>query len=299
MRPTAGNAFLQQQGAHPGDALRNFLVGAVQLTQQDRRGTERIAGMDVVLGGADRRVIHHLEPAGDDSGGDDRGHGLAGLLDVVECGQYDLCTLRFRQQLDRDLDDNAKQALRTGEQRQQVVPRRVERLAAERDEFAVNGQELDAQHIVYGEAVFQAMHAAGVFGHVAADRAGNLRRRIGGVIEAMRGRGLADGEVAHTRLDDGGAVERVNLEDAVEFRERQQHAVGQRQGAARQSGSGAARHDRNPMFVTQLQNGLDLFKGFGQRHEAGQGAVGGKPIAFVGTAIFFGHQQRRGRKQLA
>jgi hypothetical protein len=54
------------------------------------------------------------------------------------------------------------------------------------------------------------MHAAGVLGDVAADRAGDLAARIGRVVQTIRRRGLADRQIAHAALHDRRARERVD-----------------------------------------------------------------------------------------
>jgi hypothetical protein len=88
------------------------------------------------------------------------------------------------------------------------------------------------------------MYAAGVLGDIAADAAGDLRRRVGGVEQAMRGGGLGDRQVAHARLHARGACVRVDGQDAVEARQAQQHAAGKGQRPARQTRARAARHHR-------------------------------------------------------
>ena len=91
----------------------------------------------------------------------------------------------FLQDAHRDLGDDAEQPLRAGHDAEQVVALRVEMLAAEADDLAVHQHHLDAEHVVGGQAVFQAMHAAGILRDVAADRAGDLRGGIGGIVEAV------------------------------------------------------------------------------------------------------------------
>ena len=78
-----------------------------------------------------------------------------------------------------------EQALGAGHQAEQVVGLGVEMLAAEPHHLAVRQHHLEPEHVVGGEAVFQAVHAARVLGDVAADRAGDLARRIGRVVEAL------------------------------------------------------------------------------------------------------------------
>ncbi len=73
----------------------------------------------------------------------------------------------------------------------QIVAGRVERFAAEVDQRAVGQNDFEAEDVRGGEAVFQAVRAAGVFRDVAADAAHGLRRGIGRVeviCGARRGR---------------------------------------------------------------------------------------------------------------
>lgn len=56
---------------------------AIQFAEQDRRRVDRIAGMDEVLGGADRQVVHHFQP-GRDTGTDQVGHRPPGAFHIVE-----------------------------------------------------------------------------------------------------------------------------------------------------------------------------------------------------------------------
>ncbi len=82
-------------------------------------------------------------------------------------------------------------SLRADERAEQVGPVRVERLAAELDDLAVGQNDLEPRDVVDGEAVLEAVRAAGVLRHVAADRADLLARRIGCVEEPVRRDGLA------------------------------------------------------------------------------------------------------------
>ena len=57
----------------------------------------------------------------------------------------------------------------------------------QRHHVAVGQHDHGAEHVVDREAVLQAVRAAGVLGEVAADRAHLLARRVGRVVEAVRG----------------------------------------------------------------------------------------------------------------
>ena len=106
------------------------------------------------------------------------------------------------------LRDDAELAFRAGDQAEQVVARAVEMVAADLDHGAVDQHQRDAQQVVGGHAVFQAMGAAGIHGDVAGDRAGELARRVGRVEEALVGDRLADAEIGDAGCDAGGAVRR-------------------------------------------------------------------------------------------
>ena len=112
------------------------------------------------------------------------------------------------------LGDDAELALRADHQPEQVVAGRIQGVAADVHDRAVEQHHADAQNVVGGDAVFQAMGAAGVHRDIAADGAGELRRRVGGVEEAAVANGIADGEIGDAGFDAGGAVREVDFEDA-------------------------------------------------------------------------------------
>jgi len=140
------------------------------------------------------------------------------------------------------------------------------------------------------------MHAARVLGDVAADRTGDLRRWIGRVVQAMRCGGLGNRQVAHARLHHCGARERVELQDAGEARQRQQHAARVRQRPARQAGTRTARHHRHAQLEAGAQHRDHLLLGGRQRHHQRQRPVGGQAVAFVGAQVLGVVHQRAGRQ---
>ena len=275
MRPTAGNAALRpaqncsRSSSRLADAAGDGAAGArdrldaadqvidlgrrpVELDDQQRLDIERIAGMDESLGGVDRRPVHHLHAAGNDAGADDGGDAIAGRSrSMGKPISSARAVAGLLQDAHGDLGDDAEQALGAGHQAEQIVALGIEMLAAEAHDLAVDQHDLEAEHVVGGEAVFQAMHAAGILGDVAADGAGDLARRIGRVVEALALHRLGDGEVGDAGLRHHAAIGVVDLEDAVELAEAEQDAVGERQRAARQRGAGAARHDLDALRSLQ------------------------------------------------
>ena len=205
--------------------------------------------------------------------------------------------LRHRHQLDGHLGGHGQHALGADRDRQQVEARGVQRSATKFDHLALDGERAHAQHVVQGEAVLEAVHAAGVFGDVAADRAGNLARRVGCVVEPVRGRGFGNRQIAHTRLHSRRTRVSIDFQDAVELGHGQQYAVGVRQRAARQPGARATRHHRHLQRVARLQHLRHLRLSFGQDHDQRQLAVERQTVAFVWPRILRPMQHAALRQQ--
>ena len=211
-----------------GDALDQMIdLGRrpVELDDQQRLDVERIAGVDELLGRVDRGLVHHLHAARDDARADDARDAFAGVLRAREADQHRARGLRLLQQPHGHLGDDAEQSLRAGDDADQIVAAGVEMLAAEAEHLAGHQHHFEAEDVVGGHAVFQAMHAAGILRHIAADGAGDLRRRIGRVVEAVVRDRRADGEIGDAGLDHRDAVGEVDLADAVELAHAEQHAV--------------------------------------------------------------------------
>ena len=176
--------------------------------------------------------VHHLHAAGDDARADDLAHAFAGIFGRAKADQHGARAFRLLQDAHRDLGDDAEQALRAGNDAEEIVAAGIEMLAADADDLARHQHQLAAEQVVGGHAVFEAVHAAGILRHVAADGAGDLRGRIRRVVEAGLLDRLGHRQVGHAGLDHGDAVGEVDLADAIELRHAEQHAVLQRQRAA-------------------------------------------------------------------
>ncbi|MNP24611.1 hypothetical protein D3C76_1173830 [compost metagenome] len=77
---------------------------------------------------------------------------------------------------------------------------------------------------MHGQAVFQAMHATGIFRDVATDGAGDLRGRVRRVIQAEGCRRLGNRQIAYAGLYPRSAGGGIDVQDVVEARHHQQHA---------------------------------------------------------------------------
>ena len=284
--------------ADHADQMLDLGRRAVELADQEALDVERVARVAKVLGGVDRRPVHHLEAARDDAVRDDRGDAVARLLVGREPHQERLRGLGLPQDPHRDLGHDPQQTFRAGHQPEQVVGLGVQVLAADPHHLAVRQHQLQPQHVVGGEAVFQAVHAARVLGDVAADRAGDLARRVGRIVEARLRDRIRDAEVGHARLRDHAAVLEVDLEDPVELAEPQHDPVGERQSAARERGAGAARHDLDPLGIAQAQDLGHLRGGLGQHDRHRHRAVGREAIALIGAQLVLGRDHPLARHDL-
>ena len=219
---------------HEADQVIDFDGRSVEFDDQQRLAFQRIAGMHEILRRVDCRPVHHLHAAGDDAGADDFGHALPAGFARRKADQQRARGLGLLQNAHRDLGNDAEQPLRAGHDAEQVIALRIEMLAAEPDDLAIHQDHLDAEHIVGGQPIFQAVHAARIFRDIAADRAGDLRRRIGRIVKAVALDGLGDAEIGDARLRHHHPVHQIDFEDGVEAAQHEQHGVFQRQRATRQ-----------------------------------------------------------------
>ena len=188
----------------------------VELDDQHRAAAVRVVRVHRRLGCLDRDRVHHLDRGRQDPLRDrvrDRGTRLVG---VAEAGEQRAHRLRSAQHAQRQLRRDPERALGADESAEQAGPLVPD---GELDDLAVRQDDLGGEHVVDREAVLEAMRAARVLRDVAADRADLLRRRVGGVVEALGGDRLRHVEVGDARLDRDAAALDVDLEDPRQPRE--------------------------------------------------------------------------------
>ncbi len=242
---------------------------------------QRVAGMDKILCHLDRGLVHHLHAGRNDARGDDRPDRVGGAAVGGKADQGGTLGLRLGQQAHGHFGNDSQQTLRTDQQPHHVQARLVV-AAAEADHVAVQRDEFDGEDIVAGHAVFQAMHAAGIFRDIAADRTGDLAGGVGGVIEAVGIDRAADGQICHTRLDAGLAVGQIDLEDAVEAAHGQHDSVRDGKRSARERRAAAAWNHADAQVPAQSQDSRDLVHGLGQYRGQRALAIGRKRVAVIG-----------------
>ncbi len=101
----------------------------------------------------------------------------------------------------RRFRDDAELALRAHDQAHEIVAGRIEMGAADVDHLAVHQHHLQAQDVVGGDPILEAVRAARVHADVAGKRAGELAGRIGRVEEALLLHRFADAEIGDADLD--------------------------------------------------------------------------------------------------
>ena len=268
-------------------------VGPVHLDHQHGAGIGWEAELECLFHRRQNALVHQFHGGGDDAGRDDLAHGVAGVVDRVENGPHRPVVLRIGRQPDPDLGDDRQRALAAHQHADQIEPGGTID-GSELNDRAVAQHGLHAENVVDGHAVLERVWAAGVGGHVAADRAGALARRIGGEVVTGAGQGLREPQVGHARLDHGHPVAEVDLEDLVHAGEHDHHAAGQRQAAAGQTGSGPASNHRRAVPLTQPDDLGNLPRGTGQDHR-----VGPAPFDREGVAIVDRQLRRRREHVLA
>ena len=153
-------------------------------SSMSRRASQAgIVGMNGGFGGLDGEAVHDLHGGGKLAGGDDVGDGLGGGGDGVEGGEDDLNRLGLAHDAEGHFGGDAEGAFGADEDAEQIVAGSVGRFAAEGDDLAGGEDDGHLEDVGDGEAVLEAVGAAGVFGDVAADGAdgseswGRARRR--------------------------------------------------------------------------------------------------------------------------
>ena len=232
--------------AEAAEQIVLFLGAAFDLDDQHRLGVERIAGMGERLAGMDRGPVHEFQRHGDDAGGDDRIDTGAGDLVRAEAQRAWRGRLPGERRMRTVTSVTTRELpLAAGQQPEPVVAGGVEMRAADVEDLAVDGDDLQAEQIVGGDAVFQAMRAAGVHVDVAADHAGELAGRVGRVEEAAGPDRVGDADIGDAGLHHGAAIGVVDVEDAVHPHHADDHGILHRQRAAGQRRAGAAGHHAN------------------------------------------------------
>ena len=188
----------------------DLVLGPLHLDDEERLDVKRIARGDEMLAHVNRGPVHELERDGNDAGGDDGGDAGPRRLIGAEAEQHGARAFGRLEQAHGDLGDDAELTFRAHDQSEEVVAGSVEAGAADIDDLAVHQHHADAEHVIGGDPVFQAMGAARIGGDIAADGASDLARRVRRIEEAVRGDRFGNTGIGDAGLDAGDAVGQVD-----------------------------------------------------------------------------------------
>ncbi len=250
-----------------------------------RLDIERIAGLGEGLADVDRLAVHVLDGDRDDAGADDVGDRLAGLGDLAETEQHGTCSLRLPEDADGDLRHHPELALGADDEADQVIAGGIESAAADLDDLALHGHQLQPENVVGGDAILQAMGAAGVHRDIAGDGAGELARRVRRVEETGMGDLAGDRQIGDAGLHPHGAIGEIDVQHAVHLGDAEHNGVLLRDRATAERGAGAARHHRHALGVAEGEDGRDLLRRLGQDDNHRQPSIGGQRVGLEGTPL--------------
>ena len=198
--------------------------------------------------------------------------------------------LRIAREPHPDLGDDAERAFAADNRADQVGPRRILGRPADLHDLAVGRDQLHAQHVVDRDAILERVRPAGIRGHVAADRARPLARRIGRVVKAGARQVLVQRRVHDARLDHGVAIAQIHFQNVAHPREHDHHAAAHRQAAAGQARAGPARHKRHAVLVAELHDRRNFARRFRKHGHDRAVLFDHKRIALVNGQIRMGIQ---------
>src|ERR1700737_4864951 len=195
---TARNADL----SHDLQVRADAGVEPVELDQQNRLRILWIARrIDRRLDHTDRRTIHELKRGWNDSRCDDgRGHARR-FVHRHEVGEQRAHGLRFLRQVEGDGESETEAPFGADERPAQIVSVVLAEFASQLDDLTARQNDGYRQDVIERNSVLEAVRAARVFSHVAADGAGRFTRRIRRVQKAVRRDVLVESKVDDSRLD--------------------------------------------------------------------------------------------------
>ena len=145
-----------------------------------------------------------------------------------------------------------------------------------------------------GKSILQAVCAAGILRHVAADAANALRRWVGRIEVAVRGHGFRNVRIDDAGLDDNALVGDIDFQDAIHAGEADDDSALRWQRAAAQSGPRSTRDKRNAVLGADANDGLDLLGAARKHNGVRHGAEVGQAIALIGLELVrLGNQAAR------
>ena len=237
------------------------------------------------------RTIHKFDGNRRAARGHDGGDTRSGVQSRIKTSQQGARGLRLFHQPYSYFCHHTQLTFRTNNHAQQVIAGQVKGLTADIDDFAFHRYEFDAEDMIGGHAVFQAMRPARVHGHVAANGAGNLAAGIWCIKQAQIIDGDGDIFVGHTSLNQGGFVFRVHVQNFVHLGQPKHDRIELWQRTTGKRRPCPPRHDRYTIVVAVLKHRGDMLGRLGQRNQHRYGAVASQTVGFIPLEFVGGGNQ--------
>ena len=179
--------------------------------------------------------------------------------------------------MQRDRGDHAERSFGADENTGEIIAGSIEHRRTEVNQLAGGQHHFERQHMRRGKAVLEAVRAAGVLGHIAADRADGLRRRVRRVEVSERRHLLRDVRVDDARLDDDSLIGNVDIKNAVHAGEADARCRSHPGALRPKARAGAASHEGNLMLRTDAHDRLHFRRRSRQHHRRRHRANAGRP----------------------
>ena len=256
---------------------------AVELDEEHRARALRVARPVGLLGSLDREAVHDLHRRREDPRRDDPRDGIPRGVDRGERRELRHDRLGLSHDPEGHLDGDPERPLGADDHPEQIRPVvAVDRRPSELEQLAVREHDLRSGDVVDREAVLEAVGAARVLRHVAADRADLLAGRIGCVEVAVRRDGPGHVEVRHARLHDDALALDVDLENPAHPGDRDDDPVRHGERTAGEAGARAAGDERHPVACAEPEDGLHVVRRAREHDAGGLGTPAGEAVAVVG-----------------
>ncbi len=142
---------------------------AVDLDNQRCAGVDGQPRMGELLDHAHAALVHQLQRGGNQTGRNHGGDGFAGRGLRFERDHHGLDAGRIGDQAQPGFGHDAQRAFAAHDQCAEIVFGIVDGLSAQRHDLAVGQHQCEAHDVVGGDAIFEAVGAAGVGAQIAAD----------------------------------------------------------------------------------------------------------------------------------
>ena len=203
------------------------------------------------------------------------------------------------QKIEGGFEDDAEQALVADEEAGVIGANSIAGGTAPFDDVARGQNRFEAEHMVRGHAVFEAMGAAGVEADISADGADGLAGRIRRKEKAVGGCRFGHIGIYDAGLDHGDALSWVDAQNAIELGGHDHNAGFDGGRACTQAGATAAHDKWHAFAAAPAHDSDDLLGGLRQNRGSCSAAVGRLRIGVVGGTIRFAGENAIGRYNLA